>query len=54
MYFGEVSMHCVGKYLTGLASVYPKPDDIEEFIKAQRYDWHYNSPLPCQYTWPDL
>ncbi|KAJ9589713.1 hypothetical protein L9F63_017085 [Diploptera punctata] len=41
-------------YESGVASVYPKPDDIEEFIKAQRYDCHYKSALPTSYSWPKL
>ncbi|XP_042204937.1 NADP-dependent malic enzyme-like isoform X2 [Homarus americanus] len=41
-------------YKTGIASVYPQPKDIAEFIKAQLYDFHYGSALPRVYSWPKL
>ncbi|KAK7863404.1 hypothetical protein R5R35_004361 [Gryllus longicercus] len=41
-------------YEQGMASTFPKPDDIKAFIKAQLYDWHYSSSLPKTYSWPKL
>ncbi|XP_064114944.1 NADP-dependent malic enzyme-like isoform X2 [Macrobrachium nipponense] len=41
-------------YKTDIASVYPEPPNINEFIKAQLYDYHYGSALPNVYSWPKL
>ncbi|XP_069700053.1 NADP-dependent malic enzyme-like isoform X2 [Periplaneta americana] len=41
-------------YEHGMASVDPEPEDKEEFIRAQLYDYHYKSALPCSYAWPKL
>ncbi|XP_067010270.2 NADP-dependent malic enzyme isoform X2 [Anabrus simplex] len=39
-------------YEKGMATTFPKPDDIESFIKAQLYDYHYSSAVPDSYQWP--
>merc|ERR1712212_571563 len=39
-------------YREGLASTYPEPENIEEFIRAQLYDYNYNTALPSRYAWP--
>lgn len=41
-------------YKDGTASTYPKPEDIEAFIKDQLYDYNYDSysSVPARYTWP--
>lgn len=41
-------------YDNGIASTFPKPADLEAFIKAQLYDCHYTSALPSSYAWPKL
>lgn len=41
-------------YQTGVASTFPEPEDKVEFIKAQLYDYNYNSALPPVYAWPKL
>ena len=38
----------------GLASTYPEPENIEEFIRAQLYDYNYNTALPSRYAWPQV
>ena len=38
----------------GLASTYPEPENIEDFIRAQLYDYNYNTALPSRYTWPQV
>jgi len=40
-------------YREGLASTYPEPENIEEFIRAQLYDYNYNTALPSRYAWPE-
>ena len=41
-------------YAEGTASTYPEPQDKEEFIKMQLYDYEYDdvSALPARYDWP--
>lgn len=41
-------------YADGTASFYPRPDDLETFIKAQLYNYEYDgvSSLPARYDWP--
>jgi len=39
-------------YKTGTAFTYPQPDDMEAFIKAQLYDFHYGSSIVEAYSWP--
>ncbi|XP_018914992.2 NADP-dependent malic enzyme isoform X2 [Bemisia tabaci] len=41
-------------YEKGWASTYPQPSDLESFIKAQLYDYHYSSAVPKTYDWPKL
>jgi malate dehydrogenase (oxaloacetate-decarboxylating)(NADP+) len=43
-------------YKTGIASTYPEPENKEEFIRAQLYDFDYDdkSALPEMYEWPNL
>lgn len=38
---------------SGVASTYPKPDDVEAYVKAQQYDPTYSPALPAMYSWPD-
>merc|ERR1712088_602884 len=40
-------------YREGLASTYPEPENIEEFIRAQLYDYNYTTALPARYGWPE-
>lgn len=38
---------------SGTASIYPKPDNIEKFIEASLYDYHYRGTvLPKMFDWP--
>ncbi|BES88181.1 malic enzyme [Nesidiocoris tenuis] len=39
-------------YSKGIASTYPEPIDKQAFVKANMYDYYYDSPLPVQYEWP--
>lgn len=39
-------------YQEGTASTYPRPENIEEFIKKQLYDYTYGPSLPTRYEWP--
>lgn len=41
-------------YSKSLASVYPEPDNYEEFIKAQLYDTNYTSSIPTVYPFPKI
>lgn len=40
-------------YKDGTATTYPKPQNIEDFIKEQLYDYNYDnySSIPSRYTW---
>lgn len=40
-------------YDKGLASVVPRPKDVEAFIKSQMYNMNYTSALPQTYKWPE-
>ena len=41
-------------YKDGTASTYPKPENIEAFIRDQLYDYNYDtySSVPARYSWP--
>ncbi|XP_073979814.1 NADP-dependent malic enzyme-like isoform X2 [Rhodnius prolixus] len=39
-------------YEKGIASFLPEPENKEEFIKEQLYDYHYKSAIPEEYDWP--
>ncbi|XP_037080017.1 NADP-dependent malic enzyme-like isoform X3 [Pollicipes pollicipes] len=39
-------------YRTGEASAYPEPTDKEAFVRSQRYDVGYSSPLNNTWRWP--
>ncbi|XP_044259511.1 NADP-dependent malic enzyme-like [Tribolium madens] len=39
-------------YKKGLATVLPKPDDMEAFIRAQMYNTDYLPAVPCTYPFP--
>ncbi|XP_043192941.1 NADP-dependent malic enzyme-like isoform X2 [Amphibalanus amphitrite] len=39
-------------YKTGTASTYPRPTDVEAFVRAQLYDPRYGSAIPQAYSWP--
>nr|XP_033322420.1 NADP-dependent malic enzyme isoform X6 [Megalopta genalis] len=39
-------------YENKLASVYPEPKDLKEFIEAQLYDTCYKPSVPPVYAWP--
>ncbi|XP_049773665.1 NADP-dependent malic enzyme-like [Schistocerca cancellata] len=39
-------------YKTGVASTFPQPENLENFIKAQIYDFNYTSSIPTTYAWP--
>lgn len=36
----------------GLASEYPEPKDMRNFIVSKMYDASYDSPLANMYEWP--
>lgn len=40
-------------YENNLASVVPRPKNVEAFIKSQMYEMNYTSALPKTYEWPD-
>ncbi|CAF4409485.1 unnamed protein product [Rotaria sp. Silwood2] len=37
-----------------LASLYPKPNDMDEFIKSNQYTAEYHEILPRQWDWPKM
>ena len=37
----------------GIASTYPEPVNMEEFIKSQLYDHNYTPALPATFSWPE-
>eukprot|EP00092_Neocalanus_flemingeri_P033417 GFUD01036333.1.p1 GENE.GFUD01036333.1~~GFUD01036333.1.p1 ORF type:complete len:607 (-),score=182.85 GFUD01036333.1:58-1878(-) len=39
-------------YKSGSASTYPEPEDKEEFIRQQLYNYTYDTSLPARYGWP--
>ncbi|XP_071494706.1 NADP-dependent malic enzyme-like [Diadema antillarum] len=39
-------------YKTGMASTYPKPDDMEAYVRKCIYDFEYESFVPDYYEWP--
>ncbi|KAL0275080.1 UNVERIFIED_CONTAM: hypothetical protein PYX00_003056 [Menopon gallinae] len=41
-------------YKKGLATIFPEPEDMEAFIRAQLYDTSYRSAMPTRYAWPKL
>ncbi|PSN51413.1 NADP-dependent malic enzyme [Blattella germanica] len=41
-------------YKVGKASTYPEPDDKEEFVQSQLYDYMYDRTLPATYRWPSF
>ncbi|KAF2900491.1 hypothetical protein ILUMI_05696 [Ignelater luminosus] len=41
-------------YDNGYATVHPKPDNMESFIRAQMYDTSYQPALPSIYSYPKL
>lgn len=41
-------------YENSLATVYPEPENYENFIKAQLYDTNYKPSIPSTYIWPKL
>jgi len=53
----EISINIATKvaeeaYKEGTASTYPKPKDIEAFIRDQLYNYNYTTSLPTRYEWP--
>lgn len=40
-------------YENKLASHYPEPEDKDRFIRAQLYDYNYESFIPDMYEWPN-
>merc|ERR1711902_20328 len=40
-------------YKSGTASTYPEPEDKENFIRQQLYNYAYNTSLPSRYQWPE-
>lgn len=38
-------------YKQNIATVYPKPLDVEEFVKSQMFDVNYKSAIPSVYSW---
>ena len=45
---------CKTAYEQKMASVYPEPEDKQDFIIKQLYDYDYDgvSALPPKYSWP--
>ena len=41
-------------YMTGAASTYPRPRDLEQHIRGQQYDYTYTAALPPTYPWASL
>ena len=39
-------------YDTKMAAYYPEPEDKEKFIRAQLYDYNYESFIPEMYDFP--
>ena len=39
-------------YENNLAALYPKPEDLEEFIHAKQYTVDYKNDLPPRWEWP--
>lgn len=39
-------------YANNLCALYPKPDNLDEFIKSNQYQAEYNDLLPPKWTWP--
>ncbi|KAK9701011.1 Malic enzyme, NAD binding domain [Popillia japonica] len=39
-------------YRTGIATVFPQPENIEEFIRAHMYDTSYEPAVPPRYPYP--
>ncbi|KAL1139448.1 hypothetical protein AAG570_006432 [Ranatra chinensis] len=53
----KCSLHIATKiaeyaYETGVAGVFPEPEDKATFIQAQCYDYFYKPALPSIYQWP--
>lgn len=46
--------NCFVFLLIAIATVHPKPEDYEAFIKAQLYDTNYKTAIPATYQWPKL
>ena len=46
-------MYKLGLFSSGLASVFPEPNDKESFIKAQMYKTEYAPALPSVYSYPN-
>jgi len=40
-------------YREGYASTYPKPENMEAFIRLQLYNYNYSTSLPVRYQWPE-
>lgn len=38
-------------FFTGLASAYPQPDNLKEFIVSQLYNADYQDSLPIKWAW---
>ncbi|CAF3680756.1 unnamed protein product [Rotaria sp. Silwood1] len=41
-------------YAHNLAALYPKPDNLDEFIKLNQYTAQYQDILPATWQWPTL
>ncbi|XP_038079327.1 NADP-dependent malic enzyme-like isoform X2 [Patiria miniata] len=39
-------------YETNVASRYPRPDNLEQFVRSRMYDYTYDSFEPLFYNWP--
>lgn len=39
-------------YETGVATLLPKPDNLEEYIRSQTYDTNYEPAIPPIYSFP--
>lgn len=53
-FYWESTLHylCFLYFLGGLASEYPEPKDMRQFIVSKMYDAGYDSPLANMYEWP--
>ncbi|CAF4520844.1 unnamed protein product [Rotaria socialis] len=41
-------------YEHNLAALYPKPDNLDQFIKSNQYTANYQDVLPSKWDWPKL
>lgn len=40
--------------VSGLASIYPEPDNKRTLVEACIYNYNYDDALPASWEWPEL